>query len=193
MVLANVNSPWGLVNGARGSAVGIIVEPNTEFFPLDDIHIICTKPPRCVLFRALRPRTSKFGDLEDGVVPVFPITRSISIKNCSIRRRQIPMCPAFSLTDYKVQSQTLSEALLDLGEDNSIKSRDPHRKFCSFIVQLSRIQSLDGLHLLRPIQMSDLNLKPHPDMLSEMSRLEALEKLTLESWESELDSHRSGG
>ena len=75
------------------------------------------------------------------------------------------MCPAFSLTDYKVQSQTLTEALLDLRDDNSIRVRDTHRKFCSFIVQLSRIRSLHGLHLLQPIQMSDLNLQPHEDML----------------------------
>ena len=96
------------------------------------------------------------------------------------------MCPAFSLTDYKVQSQTLTEALLDLRDDNSIRGRDTHRKFCSFIVRLSRIQSLRGLHLLQPIQMSDLNLQPHEDMLSEVSRLQTLESQTLESWESEL-------
>jgi hypothetical protein len=96
------------------------------------------------------------------------------------------MCPAFSLTDYKVQSQTLTEALLDLRDDKTIRGRDPHRKFCSFIVQLSRIRSLDGLHLLQPIQMSDLNLQPHEDMLSEMARLKSLESQTLESWETEL-------
>ncbi|KAN0069634.1 hypothetical protein V8E54_011940 [Elaphomyces granulatus] len=61
-----------------------------------------------------------------------------------------------------------------------------HRRFYSFIPQLSRIRSLDGLHLLQPIQMSDLNLQPHEDMLSEMSRLQTLEGQTLESWESEL-------
>ena len=29
MILANVNSPWGLVNGARGTAAGVILEPNS--------------------------------------------------------------------------------------------------------------------------------------------------------------------
>ena len=38
-------------------------------------------------------------------------------------RRQVPMCPAFSLTDYKVQSQTLTEALLDLRDDNKHLSK----------------------------------------------------------------------
>jgi len=96
------------------------------------------------------------------------------------------MCPAFCLTDYKVQSQTLSEAVVDLKVDKTIKNRDPHRLFSSFNVQVSRIGSLNYLHLLQPIEMSDLNFQPHPDMLSEMSRLQTLEKETVERWESEL-------
>jgi hypothetical protein len=46
-------------------------------------------------------------------------------------------------------------------------------------VQLSRIKSLDGLHLFQCIQMSDLNFQPHPDMLAEMSRLQKLQEQTL--------------
>jgi hypothetical protein len=96
------------------------------------------------------------------------------------------MCPAFCLTDYKVQGQTLAEAVLDLKDDNTIRGRDSHRKFCSLYVQLSRIKSLDRLHLFQCIQMSDLNFQPHPDMLAEMSRLQTLQEQTLEKWEAEL-------
>ena len=92
------------------------------------------------------------------------------------------MCAAFSLTDYKVQSQTLTEAVLDLKEDSTIKGQSAHYKFCSKYVQLSRLQSSQRLHLLRPIQMSDVSFQPHSDLLSEMDRLRTLETQTLAAW-----------
>jgi hypothetical protein len=207
MILANMCSTLGLVNGARGSAVEVILDPNgrpipvstsaiavfpntivsiAELFALDDIHILCTKPPRCVLFRPFRPRKHSFDGLDEDLIPVFPITRSITIKNSSIRRTQVPMCAAFSLTDYKVQGQTLTEAVLDLKDDSSIGGQDEHRKFCSRIVQLSRLRTSAGLHLLRHIEMSDVCFQPHPDLLLEMDRLQTLEAQTLAAWENTL-------
>ena len=47
------------------------------------------------------------------------------------------MCPAFSLTDYKVQGSTLMTAVLDLKNDPTGRSHDKHKKFCSMYVQLS--------------------------------------------------------
>src|ERR1700722_6601445 len=87
--------------------------------PLDDIHILFTKPPHCVLFRSLCSRSSNFGSLDDGPVPIFPITRSITIKNCSIRHHQVPICAAFCLFDYKIQGRSLTEAVLDLTIDDN--------------------------------------------------------------------------
>ena len=109
--------------------------------------------------------------MEDGSKPVFPIERSI------ITLFDVPMCAAFSLTDYKTQAQTFSEALLDLVS----KGRDSHREFCSFYVKLGRLTSSERLHLLENIQMSDISKKPHPDLIAEMARLKALEQ-TLARW-----------
>ena len=55
-----------------------------EFFPIDDIHIMCSKPPQCFLSRRLRIRNvnATFSGL-GGVTPVFPIDRSIRIKDFS--------------------------------------------------------------------------------------------------------------
>jgi len=144
------------------------------------MHVMCTKPPRCVLFRPLRSRASNFEGLEDGIVPIFPIERSITIKNNSIRRKQVPMCAAFCVTDYKAQGQTFSE--VDLKHDSKANGRDSHRIFCSINVQLSRFTSLQRLYLLERIQASDIDFKPHPDLLAEMSRLQALESQTMTRW-----------
>ena len=140
---------------------------------------MCTKPPRCVLFRQSRNRGAHFTSLEDDIVPVFPIERSITIKNHSIRRRQVPQCAAFSLTDYKSQAKTFSEALLDLKP----KGRDWHREFCSFYVQTGRLTTSQRLHLLEKLEWTDLEkLKPHPDLLAEMARLQDLQRQTLARW-----------
>jgi len=161
-----------------------------EFFPVDDVHIMCTKPPQCVLFHPLRTRNTNptFNGIEEGVLPVFPIDRSIRIKDFSIRRKQVPICAAFSLTDYKVQGQTFTKAVLDLKTNPTTRARDSFRNFCSFNVQVSRLQEEDGLNLLQEIEMSDITYQPHKELISEMSRLETLEKRTLETWVKNLDA-----
>ena len=149
---------------------------------MDDLYVLCTKPPACVLFRQENSEHPAFEDLEAKVLPVFPIERSIKIKEYSVRRRQVPMCPAFSLTDYKVQGSTLKTAVLDLKNDPSARGQDKHKKFCSMYVQLSRLRSLSGLHLLQRIDMSDLEFRPHEGLVVEMERLHELEQETIVLW-----------
>jgi hypothetical protein len=43
-------------------------------------------------------------------------------------------------------------------------------------VQLSRLQSLDGLHLLQKIDIEDLGLCPDDELLVEMEKLKGLER-----------------
>ena len=99
------------------------------------------------------------------------------------------MCPAFCLTDYKVQSLTFSKAILDLKDDHTSKGRDKHTKFCSYNVQLSRLRSSDGVYLLREIEMKDLEFRPHDDLVAEMERLRKLEQETLASWTGNVNEH----
>ena len=123
-----------------------------------------------------------FEGLEAKIVPVFPIERSIKIKEYSVRRRQVPICPAFSLTDYKVQGSTLMTAVLDIKNDPTAKSQDGHKKFYSLYVQLSQLRSLNGLHLLQEIDMNNLRYRPHDGLVMEMERLRQLEQATIASW-----------
>jgi hypothetical protein len=92
------------------------------------------------------------------------------------------MCPAFSLTDYKVQGSSFSSAVLDIHDDPSAKGRDSHHKFTSKYVQLSRLRSQRGVHLLQKIDMADLQHRPDNRLLAEMERLEKLELSTLAAW-----------
>lgn len=149
---------------------------------MDDLYILCTKPPACVLFQRDNSEHSKFDGLDAKIIPVFPSERSITVKGHSVRRRQVPMCPAFSLTDYKVQGSTITTAVLDLKHDPTARGQDGHKKYCSTYVQLSRLRSLDGLHLLQRIEMEDLRFRPDDRLLIEMQRLKALERATIAAW-----------
>jgi hypothetical protein len=156
--------------------------PLAEFFEMDDLYILCTKPPACVLFQRDNLEHSKFEGLDAKIVPVFPLERSITVKGHSVRRTQVPMCPAFSLTDYKVQGSTLTDAVLDLKHDPSARGQDAHKKYCSNYVQLSRLRSLEGLHLLQSITIEDLQFRPDERLLIEIERLRGLERETIASW-----------
>lgn len=202
MVLTNTCTPAGLVNGAIGEAAGVVVDPDggsspyifyrlsnilhalpADFHELDNLYIFCTKPPACLLFKPSRSKSVPFASLDEDILPIFPFETSMTVKGYSVRRKQIPICPAFCLTDYKIQGATLTSAILDLKNDNRNRRRDSHRKYCSTYVQLSRLRSLRGLHLLQPIDMNDLRYGPDPQLLDEIQRLQALELETIRAWQ----------
>ena len=135
-----------------------------------------------MLFQQDNTKHPGLEDLKANEFPVFPIERSITIKTHSVRRKQVPICPAFSLTDYKVQGSTLKTAVLDLKDNPSAKGQDPHKKFCSTVVQLSRPESLSGLYLLQKLDMKDLQFRPHIGLLAEMQRLQKLQEETMHVW-----------
>jgi hypothetical protein len=143
---------------------------------------LCTKPPACVLFKPYKPKTATFTSLDPGILPVFPLEKSITVKGYSVRRKQVPLCPAFARTEYKVQGSTLKSAVLDLKDNSKARGQDQHKKFCSTYVQLSRLQSLARLYLLQKIEMKDLQFRPDPQLLAEMRRLQDLQKDTIHSW-----------
>jgi len=110
VILTNICTALGQVNGARGTAVGIVVDPTgrspycevarahltllqlAEFYEMDDLYILCTKPPAYNLVKPHRSKLSEFEDVDATVMPVFPLERSITLKGYSVRRRQVPMC-----------------------------------------------------------------------------------------------------
>ena len=85
----------------------------------------------------------------------------------TITRRQLPLLPAFALTDYKSQGKTLSRAILDIESCRSIQS---------LYVLLSRVKNLDGVLILRPFLKSRLypKTKNASDFNVEMKRLRYL-------------------
>jgi hypothetical protein len=50
-------------------------------------------------------------------------------------------------------------------------------------MQLSQLQSLEGLHILQPLEMTDLQHRPDPQLLDEIKQLRALERETIQAWQ----------
>ena len=88
-----------------------------------------------------------------------------SRKTMSFKRRQLPILPAFAVTDYKAQGKTLQRAILDLHSCRGIQSA---------YVMVSRVTSLSGVAILRPFSPSKINSHLNEDLRTEMKRLHAM-------------------
>ena len=85
-----------------------------------------------------------------------------------VKRHQVPMTPAFALTEYKALGSTYQNAVLDLARYSKAHGEDAsHKRYCSNYVQLTRLGLLEGVHLLQPITFSDLDNKPHHQLRDE--------------------------
>lgn len=88
--------------------------------------------------------------------------------------------PTFAITEYKIHGKTLEEAYVSLaGRYASSSGAD----FMSTYVQLSRVVSLAGLHLLAPIDARHyVNLRIPFRIKQGLDRIHQLEKETLERY-----------
>jgi hypothetical protein len=194
MLLHNVYTEGGLVNGLRGTAVGVVHDPNAKMVEVGGPYILCDRPPRCVLVRHDNPTGLDLPQLEPTITPVFPIPCSNSKKTrgLSIQRTQIPLTIGWCITVHKGQGSSYDTVCADLnmvGENRSKDNRN-HGKWASLNVQLGRVRSLNGttpgggLWLLNEITLDDTTYRPDAALCSEIKRLERLEEATLARWES---------
>ena len=93
-------------------------------------------------------------------VLIFYLSGSVKIGNLSIMWHQVPVTPAWVITDYKVQGVICKVVMLDLYWQN-ISSKDgcSYKRYCSSYVQLMRVPSLQDLFLLQLITLKDFNHK----------------------------------
>jgi hypothetical protein len=140
-------------------------------------------PPQCVLFEPNDKIDCSFPELVPDIIPIFPSTGIVTIQNMSVIRSQIPITPAWAMTDYKIQGSTCDAVTLDLHRQNSDFLGEPSQTvYCSIYVQLTRVETLDRLFLLRPVTLNDLNCKPHKLLQLEDERIAALDKTTDLAW-----------
>src|SRR3989440_3374511 len=117
-------------------------------------------------------------------IPVFYLSSPVKIGNMSVTRHQVPVTPAWAITEYKAEGSTYDRVTIDLHWENiSSKDGPSHKRYCSSYVQLTRMRSLQGLFLLQPVTLKDLSGKPNKLLLVEDLRIAELAITTNISWE----------
>ncbi|KAJ6436015.1 Pol-like protein [Purpureocillium lavendulum] len=183
-VVVNKNIYTGLkvVNGAEFAAADIITDPKYPGYHLADDVTIHFGPPLAILLHSNDTATLAVPVLPPKMVLVRPISHVLEPSDSRFKflstkcaRRGLPVVPAFVLTDYKSQSKTFPEVLLEL-RGNRVTNGDPSKcDFTSLYVQLSRATTLRGIRLLSPVRPQDfIGNKLDQNMVNAMQRLNKL-------------------
>jgi hypothetical protein len=130
LVTQNLDVDIDVTNGVRGEIVGVVLDPEEEAELEEAAVVKLTRMPKCLLVKMARTRQGKLDGLEDGVIPIKPVTVPILIdvklKNGkwvqrTIRRIQFTMTTAYAFTDYRSQGQTIATLLTDVAKPPSGK------------------------------------------------------------------------
>jgi hypothetical protein len=172
MVTANIDTANGLSNGSVGFIYFI---PDTPVNERPAYLLLKLRDREDLLYKGLPP----------GVAPLFirSGTFKIRLKNrqkssVTIRRLQFPLVPAYAVTDYKSQGETLQAGLLDI-------RKPPTGNWASFFalyVLLSRVATLEGLFLIYDFDESVFKARAPRELVSYMDQLRILDQTTRSSF-----------
>ena len=151
MLLRNLSSELGLVNGSQGHIYDFSWAPNAD--PERD-------PPEVIMvaFDNYEGRGFIGGtgqELLDSrarkVVPILRTRQEFQLGKITCTREQFPLTVAYAITVHKAQGQTLSRVVIDVSE----------KEFASGLnyVACSRVTSLQGLLIERSFPRSCVNKK----------------------------------
>jgi hypothetical protein len=187
LVTQNLDVDIDVTNGARGEVVGIVLDPDKEAELEEGAPVVkLTRMPKYLLVKLTRTRQQKLEGLEEGVIPIEPVTLPVQIDvklkggkwvKRSIRRTQFTMTAAYAFTDYRSQGQTIPTLLADV-------ARPPSGRIDLFnlYVTLSRSSGRDTIRLLRDFDDEMFLTQHDPALQIEDDRLERLNRVTEEWW-----------
>lgn len=195
-VVLNVNqhTAQGVTNGSYGK----ILEIRFDERDLDAIQLtnlqpitILKAPPAQVIVQLSRshPERAQLPGLPPDCICIVPskgkatcmqssfrdpVARTLRKKNKTYSFMQLPISPAYAVTDYRSQGATLNRIIVDLQRPPGA-ILDP----ASVYVALSRVKTLSGLVILRDFTLSDLNPPQDTALVKHEQELSALEEKTL--------------
>src|SRR5712664_2134646 len=151
---------------------------------MDDVYVLCTLPPKCILFEPDSTNSTVFPGMGSTAMPVFCSSSQLKTGNMSVTRHQVPITPAWAITEHKAQGSTFDIVIVDLHWQNTGSKLDSsHKRYCSANVQLTRTRSLQGLYLLQRVTLTDLKNKPDKLIVVEDQRIGDLARTTEIAWE----------
>ena len=164
LLTKNLYSNLGLINNTIGSVHNIVMPENK-----DNINTVFIKPPLLILadFNDFIQNHKSFKNIEfeglpKNIVPIAPMCRNFEYKykidglqhskRFSIKRKQIPLNPAFCLTNYKEQGESFHNLIVDFYNPPDKHPITMHNIY----VTLSRLHSISGLIILRDVKIKNL-------------------------------------
>jgi len=194
VVNKNIYTGLKVVNGSEFTATDIIPDAKYPGYHLADDITIHFGPPLAILLQSSETKDVAIPGLPLDTVLIRPISYSLSptdrhfkFLSAKCTRRGLPAVSAFVITDYKAQSKTFPQVLLELRGNRMVNSQPSKCDFTSLYVQLSRCTTLKGIKLLSPVRLQDfIGNKLDQKMLDAMQRLIGLAAETrraYEAWE----------
>src|SRR6267154_3638854 len=108
---------------------------------------------RCVLIKLNRTKAKHLENLEPGVIPLVPMQRTFRVMTGGreevVTRRQLPLTPAYTFTDYRSQGQTIENTIINIGTPPSGELTP-----FSIYVALSRGHGRENIRLHRDLTKS---------------------------------------
>ncbi|CAF3157305.1 unnamed protein product [Rotaria sp. Silwood2] len=186
----NIAIELGLINGMNGIFRQLVYEEDSvstdvisETFPNNTRYI---HKPLYAITEIVRSKIEcNFEQLLSNLVPIPLIEQTFRINIAdvlpkdkkpksnqktilSIKRRALPLVPAYCITTHKSQGQTLNNVVIDLKLPN--KTDD----IAAIYVPLSRVKRLADLIILRYFDYKILLMKPSKSQLAEIERQDKL-------------------
>ena len=186
----NIAIELGLINGTNGifrqlvyQADSVAASNLSEEFPPDVQYV---HQPTYALVEITKSKIEcQLTDLEPNIVPIPLMEQTFRVdvndiipkeKNSkrpnksmlSIKRRALPLVPAYCITTHKSQGQTLGKVVIDLKLPNETDD------IAAVYVPLSRVKRLADLVILRHFDYKVLQIKPTSSQSAEIKRLDQL-------------------
>ena len=166
MLMTNFDVSNGIVNGTIGTLKSVQYWIDDEGFRHATSCIIRSKHIVGDPLPGLEKNEGVALQDETDMMFIHPHTK----KKCKIKRSQLPIQPAFSVTAHKSQGLSLDNVVVDLQSCSG--SESPY-------VMISRVKSLQGLMVLRPFHRSKISCNLQQDVRDELKRQRLLELGTL--------------
>jgi ATP-dependent exoDNAse (exonuclease V) alpha subunit len=181
MVTFNVETDLNIANGSRGEIQKIVLDKRETAFSPAAAIVELAYPPAYVLVKLNHTKANQLEGLEKNVLPLVPLERTFTIVHGNqpktIRRRQLPLTPAYSFTDYRSQGQTINNVIIDIATPPTA-GLTPFNVY----VALSRARGRDGVRLLRDFDEKLLMTHPCEHLRIEDERLAKMDRETEEWW-----------
>lgn len=188
----NIACELGLSNGTQGIFRELVYTDTSnsdmsfdqDKFPSGTVYI---RNPQYALIEIPKSKINKLDSLDLLTVPIPVIEKTFTIDldklysdkqhvmkllkskklktTISVKRKTLPLIPAYSITTHKSQGQTLRKIAIDLNMPPGIV------EVASAYVPLSRVQQLTDLVILQDFNISALQVKPSKGQLAEINRL----------------------